>query len=52
VTSLSDLGKFFSLDEVDQALAATFPNHFGPTTELESISGLTQAASNPKDLTL
>jgi lipoyl(octanoyl) transferase len=52
VTSLSDLGKFFSLDEVDQALAATFPNHFGLTAELESISCPTQAASNPKDLTL
>jgi lipoyl(octanoyl) transferase len=52
VTSLSNLGKIFSLDEVDLALAATFPNHFGPTAELESISGMTQAASNPKDLTL
>lgn len=30
VTSLSDLGRNRTLAEMDQALAATLPNHFGP----------------------
>lgn len=31
VTSLHDLGRKYSMAEADKALAATFPNHFGPT---------------------
>ncbi len=37
VTSLSDLGQNRSMAEVDQALAATFPNHFGPKIVTESV---------------
>ena len=32
VTSLADLGKKYSLSDADKALAATFPNHFGPNS--------------------
>ncbi|HKJ62393.1 MAG TPA: lipoyl(octanoyl) transferase LipB [Hyphomicrobiales bacterium] len=30
MTSLADLGKKYSVTDADRALAATFPNHFGP----------------------
>ena len=45
VTSLADLGSKASMDDMDAALAATFPRHFGPKSDIE-------AADTPSLLTL
>jgi lipoyl(octanoyl) transferase len=47
VTSLSELGRNLSLAEVDEALAATFPNHFSPKAGMESNPAPAQASSHP-----
>jgi lipoyl(octanoyl) transferase len=52
VTSLSDLGRNISIPDIDQALAATFPNHFGPKALEECFSAPNLVSSNPSDLTL
>ena len=35
VTSLADLGSKASMEDMDAALAATFPRHFGPRSDIE-----------------
>lgn len=52
VTSLSELGKNSSLADMDAALAATFPDHFGLKAECERTSGLALASSNPGSIPL
>ena len=38
VTSLADLGVNASMDDMDAALAATFPRHFGPISDIRPAS--------------
>jgi lipoyl(octanoyl) transferase len=52
VTSLSALGKNSSLADMDAALAATFPDHFGPKAECERMRGPALTSSNPGSLPL
>jgi lipoyl(octanoyl) transferase len=52
VTSLSELGRNPSLAHMDAALAATFPDHFGPKAECESTPGPALASSNPGSIPL
>jgi len=52
VTSLSDLGKKLSMSDMDDALAATFPNHFGRKAECEAVQCLSLASSNLQGVSL
>lgn len=52
VTSLSELGKNVTLKEMDDALAATFTNHFGPKAERHGAQAPSQVSSNLKRIPL
>jgi lipoyl(octanoyl) transferase len=42
VTSLRDLGRNASMEDMDEALAATFPRHFGPRSDIGAANAPSQ----------
>lgn len=52
VTSLSDLGINSSLADMDAALSATFPDHFGPKGDYERMRASALASSNQGSIPL
>lgn len=52
VTSLSDLGRNLTMRDVDQALYATFSNHFSPKVQMADGQLFPRMSSNRKDTQL